>query len=309
VTTETLDQEQEPTEQEAEAQLAAGYARAKGEKQGATGDGSQAAAADADPQQTDEERKAAEAEAAKEAEAAAKAQAEADAKAAAEREWEGVPKVVRDRLAALERVPGQIDKLAGNLGGLQSKLDSALTTARATAQDKGGAAPSEGQVKAALADPKAWERLKEDFPEWAGPMEAELTALRAEIASVKSGDPKELRESVKAEIRAELAAEAVEDAHPGWQERVKTQEFVSWLKDQPEDVRALTASDRPRDAIRLLDAYKTHSERAAADAEARRKKQERLAAAVTPKGSQEPPQTGIDDEAAFARGYKRARGK
>lgn len=50
----------------------------------------------------------------------------------------------------------------------------------------------------------------------------------------------------------------VNGAHPGWQETVAAEEFVSWMKKQPESVRRLADSNRAEDAILMLDLYKQH---------------------------------------------------
>jgi hypothetical protein len=53
-----------------------------------------------------------------------------------------------------------------------------------------------------------------------------------------------------------MRRELVEDAHPNWVDTVQTMKFGAWLEDQPEETRTLATSDRPRDAILLLDRYK-----------------------------------------------------
>ena len=55
-----------------------------------------------------------------------------------------------------------------------------------------------------------------------------------------------------ARLRSEMA---VEIRHPGWQERVRTPEFVGWLQRQNREVQLLAASESPQDAVRLLDLH------------------------------------------------------
>lgn len=294
-------------EQEAEAGFNAGFAKVSGINKPPTGNKpADNTAAAAEPEKGDAEK-----------EAQAKAQAEADAKAAAEAAekaaYDALPKALRDEIAVLKAIPGQINKLAGHLGGMKSQLDSVLTTARAAATAKGGQAPSDTQVQAAMSDPKAWERLKTDFPEWADPVEKELLALRKTVAGLAPQDFAGFKKEVTASV-SEAVDEAEERAvvrlkHPTWKTEVKTPEFKAWFETQPEDMKALAGSRMADDAIRLLDGYAEHKQKAAKSAEAAQRKQARLEAAVTPKGTSQPVSTAISDEEAFNRGFKRARGR
>ena len=284
-------------EKDAEAEFAAGYKKVSGKEPEEP----------AKPEQTDKDAATVQAPEKSDAEreAEAKVKTEADAKVAEEKRWEGVPAVVREKLQSLDALSGTVSKLSGHIGGLTNAtkaIETALKAAKSVTSDAGGASPSEGAVKAALSNPEAWKQLKEDFPDWAGPVEAELAAIRSEIAGSKATvDVK----AVKAEIMAELADQMVEDSHPGWGALVKTAPFKKWVSTQAEDVRALTASERPRDAIKLIDKFRA-DQKTAVDAEATRlKNQKRLEGAVTPQGTAEPPETGIGDEEAFAKGYKK----
>lgn len=333
-TTETTEEQQkaqrELEQKEAEQGFNAGFNRARGEEPPAEKPDKNAAGQGDDAQGNDEDStagQAAETDAEKQAREAAEAKAkeDADAKAAEERQWAGVPEVVRDKLLALEansrksveESAKRLRNIEGHIGGLNSKLESALTTAKAAAEDKGGegAAPSKAQVQEALSDPEAWKRLKEDFPDWAGPVEKEFAALRAEIAKAKPAvDVSGLKKEVAGEVNSAIAKglDAAEERafvrlkYPDWRDTVKSPEFKAWFQGQPDDVKALAASDSGNDAVKMLDAYKTHREQSE---EARKRKQKRLEGNLNPTGSGAPPDTGISDEQAFARGFQRARGK
>ena len=312
MTTDT--EEVELTEEQAEAAFAAWYVKARGEPAAKDKPDAETLAAT--------EKSAAELEVEAKAKADAE-KAEADAKAAAEAKavdeaaYNALPKALREKVEKLEALPGTIDKLAGHVGGFKRQLDTALATAKAAATSKGSDTPTDKQVQVALADPEAWKRLKEDFPDWAGPVEAEFTALRTELAKQTKPDLAGIKkeivgavqpmfQSVKAEARA-LAL--IDFKHPGWEETVNTTEFKSWVNTQAPEVKALVDSTKAPDAVKMLDLYAGHRT-ALAIAEAERlKKERRLAGAVTPKGTSQPITTGIDDQQAFERGYRRARGK
>jgi len=241
--------------------------------------------------------------------AEAKAQAEVDAKAKAE----------ADRGKFLDALPIRLRNLEGHIGGLNNKLDTALATAKAAAEKKGGDAPSDTQVQAALSNPDAWKKLKEDFPDWAGPVEAEFAAIRGEIAKAKTTpvDVDSLKKEVAGTVGATLSKgleQAEERAfvrlkHPTWRNTVKTPEFKTWLDGQPDDVKVLSSSDAGDDAVKLLDTYSEHQKKVSQSEEARLKREKRLAGALTPTGTSGDAPTGISDEAAFERGYRRAKGK
>lgn len=221
---------QTPEAKQAEADFVAGFAKGRGEKPQAD--------------QPDGETTDAAASTEKKGEQAAQTKGAAAAAAAPAKDpWEGVPAVVKERLEALNALPGQIRNLAGHLGGLNSKIDSALATAKAAATDKAGAAaaPSDAQVKAAIANPEAWKKLKEDYPDWAEPLEAEFSGIRKEIAELakKPGqavDVNALKSEVTRGVDAALAAgfDAAEERafvrlkHPDWKTTVNTEEFKAW---------------------------------------------------------------------------------
>lgn len=331
-TTEEQKKEQRELEQkEAEQGFNAGFQRARGEEPPAEKKTDEPKLGDNahDDEDLTAGKQAAETDAEKQAREAAeeKAKEDADAKAAEDRQWAGVPEVVREKLLALETHgrksaedgAKRLRNIEGHIGGLNSKLESALTTANAAAKDKGGeeAAPSKAQVQEALSDPEAWKRLKEDFPDWAGPVEKEFAALRSEIAKASKPatvDVSGLKKEVAGEVNSAIAKgldTAEERAfvrlkYPDWRDTVKSPEFKAWFETQPDDVKALAASDSGNDAVKMLDAFKTNREQSE---DARKRKQKRLEGNLTPMGSGAPPDTGISDDEAFSRGFKRARGK
>ena len=79
------------------------------------------------------------------------------------------------------------------------------------------------------------------------------------------------------QLKARLTREReLSDRHPKWIETVKTDEFKTWLQSQPDDIKALGASDNVDDADTMLAAYKKHKEDAAKVAQVEAERQERL---------------------------------
>lgn len=162
-----------------------------------------------------------------------------------------------DKISGLESMLGQVTQrlrnAEGHIGGLGSQLKQQQQLAAQVAA-KGGEAPSAGEIRAAQSSAKAMDSLKRDYPEFAEAMEAalneQLQALKAAMpqASAQQGvTPDEIHR-----LRAEMS---VEMRHPGWQDRVRTTEFVGWLQRQPREVQMLAASESPQDAVRLLDLH------------------------------------------------------
>lgn len=212
------------------------------------------------------------------------------------------------RIQALEAIPGQVQKLSGHVGVALDQIRGLTTKATKAAEAAGADSPTDTQVAAALANPEAWKQLKEDFPEWAGPVEAELTALRKEIGK---------RQAPQVDMGAieRRTAEAVDEAeerafvrlkHPTWKKDVKTPEFQKWFSSQANEIQALAGSKLADDAIRLLDSFKEYQTKAA---ETKQKNERRLERAVAPKGGTPPASTAISDDEAFNRGFKRALGR
>lgn len=243
---------------------------------------------------------------AEEVEAKAKEEEQQDAQAQYEEWLKGVPAPVRESLSAISGVTGRLRNIEGHIGGLtsqQKEIRAALTAAKA-AENAGDEAPSDTQIAAASGSSEKWNQMKDDFPEWAEAMEERLANVRG------SGQPQIDRGALKAELKAEIAIESVEEAHEGWEVTVKTPEFSTWFNSQPEETQVLADSTRARDAIRLLDRYAaSKSNDPAAGSPPKQDPKARLEAAVAPTRAQSVPRrdTQTEQEAADA-AWKRVRG-
>jgi len=317
---EPTSEERAQAEQQANDDLTAGFNRIKGggEPIGVgAGDGQGDTDAGAAPEQSG-------------ATNAGKQQAGAAAEPAAPANdpWEGVPDVVRQKFDTLEGAFGRLRNIEGHIGGLNSKIDQALSRAQVRTERGGGDSPSAAQISAALKDPDAWKNLMEEFPDFAGPVEAELKDIRTALAALSSqsspahqglsaDDVARIADERFEARRVQDAHETIEEKHAGWQTTVATKEFATWLEDQPKATRDLAASPRAKDAIKLLDTFKARNESANQTAEeerarrekeeaARRRRQTRLETAVTPKGgAQVAGQSGMSDDEALEYGFRR----
>lgn len=190
--------------------------------------------------------------------------------------------MLMDKINGLESMLGQVTQrlrnAEGHIGGLGSQLKQQQQVAQQVTA-KGGDAPSAGEIRAAQNNPRAMAQLKEDYPEFADAMESALNErlgaleqrLRQQPAQVQGVSHEEM-----IRMRSEIA---VEMRHPGWQDRVRTGEFMGWLQRQPREVQMLAASESPQDAVRLLD---LHSEAVSAATSTRN--QRLSSAAAIPSG-------------------------
>lgn len=180
----------------------------------------------------------------------------ADANTAGEEETQTSESVLLDKISGLETMLGQVTQrlrnAEGHIGGLGSQMKQQLQTAQQVAV-KGGEAPTPGEIRAAQTNPRAMESLKRDYPEFAEAMEA---ALNEQLSAIRASMPQPQQQGVTPEEMSRMRNEmVVEVRHPGWQDRVRTTEFMGWVQRQPREVQMLAASESPQDAVRLLDLH------------------------------------------------------
>lgn len=184
----------------------------------------------------------------------------ADASRAGEETAPTGEQILLDKISGLETMLSQVTQrlrnAEGHIGGLGSQLKQQLQAAQQVSA-KGGDAPTATEIRDAQRNPQAMARLKEDYPEFADAMESalneRLSSLEQRLA--RQQQPQQQPGVSPAEISRLRSEMTVEVRHPGWQDRVRTTEFMGWLQRQPREVQMLAASDSPQDAIRLLDLH------------------------------------------------------
>lgn len=173
--------------------------------------------------------------------------------------FENLDPAVRDTLSGLQTMVGQLTtrlrQAEGHIGGLKSSLQQQIQAAQAVAS-RGGDAPSRDQLHAATGSASAMARLKEDYPEFAGAMDAALNERLSTVQAQPQQSPGVSPADVEARIDEMRRQMHVEMKHPGWLDDVKTPRFTGWLDGQAAEVKMLANSAAPSDAIRLLDLFK-----------------------------------------------------
>jgi hypothetical protein len=190
-------------------------------------------------------------------------------------------------LESLER------KLFGHIGGITRTLNEVKTeiaAAKAAAKTVDDA-PTQAQIDTAAKDPEEWEKLKQEWPEWAAAFEKKIDA---KLAAVKPAEFDQNKFISEAQIafetkQREAAAARLERDFPQWRSPENYSALTQWLETQPDHVKALAESDWIDDARQLLTLYKQSKETPPTKPEADKPKdttrQKRFEAAITPKGS------------------------
>lgn len=187
--------------------------------------------------------------------------AQAGAQQVGDEEVKTSDQALLDKISGLETMLSQVTQrlrnAEGHIGGLGSQLKQQQQVAAQVAA-KGGDAPTATEIRDAQKSPEAMARLKADYPEFADAMES---ALNERLGSLERQLKQQLQQppappSVTQQDMERMRSEMyVEVKHPGWQERVRSPEFMGWMQRQPREVQMLAASESPQDAIRLLDLH------------------------------------------------------
>ena len=235
----------------------------------------------------------------------------------------------------------------GRVGALQAAAQTAKSVQKsggaAPTQEQIQTASTSGEKWNALLEsfPDFKDGLEEKFAQVDAalkqhkPFDAE--GLRKEIGDVRasfSESARELREFAKLDRK-----------HETWEDTINTPQFSEWVfsngptaveqaqwhmlkNDSPDKAEAFfavfaqrypqwwtdkgshMASSSAKDAIALLDSYEVSTKTVQAKTQQQAKSAQRLEAAITPAGAPATPgQPTLDEEASFAKGYKRVAGR
>lgn len=217
----------------------------------------------------------------------------------------GLPDAVKEKLASLEKLAERVRNVEGHIGGLTSQqkllketMDAGKAAAKAVSE-----APTQDQIKEAIKNPAEWDKLKDDFPEWATATEA---FVDSRISAIKGGSgikPEDVDARIKEAIAKapqiqpedmlDLAFQNPATGEVTWRDTIKSPEFGAWMEKQDESVKNLFFSDKVGDAAKMLRLYESQSDPAR---EIKQERQQRLSAAAgTPKGVTVPRAKSPDD--------------
>lgn len=163
-----------------------------------------------------------------------------------------------DRIAGLEQLVGQqagrLRKAEGHIGGLNGELERLRGASKAAGVDT----PTTAQIEQAAGDDEAMKTLMEDYPEFGSALDKTLASrdqklLKQLTAQATSAAPSGVS---KEELIATVNDSFVESFHEGYKDVISSPQFAGWYARQEQAMKDLGASAKPRDAIKVLDAYK-----------------------------------------------------
>lgn len=228
----------------------------------------------------------------------AEAPPKADAAAVAQ-QLEDLRAQVRD-LKASGADADTVRKMHGDIGEINRTLKQLKALEKADA-------PAEDELAAAI---KSAEETATEYPEIAGPLLKALKVLQSRMTTTPAEPEKQPADSLPDPTlavriaREQAAIDALNEVHPDRLTVKETPEFKKWFAawKTPEYRTKVTSSWNPAVVAEPFTAYKQWLG-------AQQRKQERLEAAVTEKGTPLSGPTTISDEEAARIGYERARGK
>ncbi len=210
---------------------------------------------------------------------------------------------LRAAAAELSSLRAQLRDANGHIGGLKSRvgeLGEELKTAREQKKDEG---------KPPVLTAVELKRIKERYPELSEDLTADLSeaiaALRKpDAAPVDYGKLVDDKVTQAMEAREHKAAlKALRDKHPDVVELKATPHFREWVKSIPDAERDefINTTTNAALVVKHLDAYKAF--RDSATTKAKEKSQERLAAAIPPKGVPTAGKQTLSDDEALRKGF------
>lgn len=179
------------------------------------------------------------------------------------------------------------DKAFGKIGG----IERVLTELRQSPQ---------GQPVQLSEDDFA--ELKGEFPELA---ELQMKGMQRLLGKLRvpQVDTSAIEQMVGDRVtstRSELVDTTLDAIVDGdWKEEAKSEKFASWIEGQSNDIKALGGSDSLRDAAKLMRLYKNHRDAPPPAPVTTSSTSRRIAAAVSPKGTNAVTSTNQTEDDAF----------
>jgi len=155
---------------------------------------------------------------------------------------------------------GDVKKMIGDQ--LKVSQDAATSAAKAATKEAGADLPTDKLVQAALKDSVSLQKLEDDFPEYAQALKESqgiaAATMKADIMdSIKKSGATSIDTSkfVNSDEVTDLKHTIIGMKHSTWDVDVGTPEFSAWIEAQAADIQQLASSDRPADAIKMMDQY------------------------------------------------------
>ena len=199
------------------------------------------------------------------------------------------------KASEVDDLKGQVRQLFGRLGEYNAKLQQVSQTAGQPTKITGD------QLK----------RLHENWGELANDLAEDLSGLTLG-SNAAPFDPTELRSELEQKFSDELdkikkdsELKMLKMRHKDWETIRSSDDFALWEQTLPPDERQTLAESW--DAMYVADQFDRFKDWRSNAQSAKQQKQQRLEAAITPKGAPAPAPNSINDDDAFFAGFKQVR--
>ena len=231
--------------------------------------------------------------------------------------WAGVPEKVKQSFEDLEH---KLKSVHGRLAPTQQQLEELRKRNEALERqlaERSKAEQAEAE-KARLSQPfqlpaDQMAALKDTNPEAAAVIEALTNQIRDRYAS----EFERLNERTKPQdaetpeappaTEPDVFDQVVSGVYPDWRETVKAPDFVTWLGQQNDEIKALYVDDNPASGVRVLKAFEQHQietklrQEQAAALQAKRQQRTANADVEKPSAPDPTPSAGpLSDDEAYA---------
>ena len=208
-----------------------------------------------------------------------------------------IPALTDEDIASFRAATTELSTLKGQLrdaNGRIGALNDLLKQTREHKKDEG---------KAPVLSAVELKRMKEQYPELAETLTADIGELMATLA--KPQDKDEVSRLIKEQVAESSFAERkqmLSDEHPDWEAIKKGEDLWKWIATLPADeASAFQNSANPLYVAKKLTVFKAWRDGAT---KAKDDSQERLEAAITPRGVPRTSKSTMSDEEAMLKGFE-----
>ncbi len=183
---------------------------------------------------------------------------------------------INTRLTMLDTLENRLKQTERRLGSVQNEVFNAKKVAETVKE-----APTEAEMATAAKTDKAWNDLKEDFPEWAVAIEAKIAA-----SQIKMPDVGNLRENLDNVSKTMITGPALERRlvsmmHPKWEQTILSAEYKNWLATQPANIQTQALNGETADeAVDVLNRFRDFRIRSANPSKIASARKDRLESSV-----------------------------
>lgn len=196
--------------------------------------------------------------------------------------------LTKAQVKALLAKASEVDSLKSQMEQERQRLFGKIGEVQRYVNELKQAKPSEGAMKAASGT--KLNKLREQFPELAELLEADLTVEPGQaVAPQQQIDPKVIEEIAErraaakaAELERKMEEKRLSSLYKGWKEDINSPDFRLWLQTQPKEYQQKLVTSRDSDEVADgLTQFKAWRDKGAKQQANR----QRLEAAVTPAGA------------------------